>query len=78
MCTCVPGFAVAQVAQHSATSTSSPSPPSTENTGPYDSTTSSGASTHTVTQSQSGNKHTLNHSTAPPLNHQNTSDTCRY
>ncbi|XP_056608096.1 protein CLEC16A isoform X2 [Triplophysa dalaica] len=50
----VPGFAVAQVAQHSATSTSSPSPPSTENTGPYDSTASSGASTHTVTQSQTG------------------------
>lgn len=50
----VPGFAVAHVAQHSSTSASSPSSPSSGDTGPCDSTASSGASTHTVTQSQTG------------------------
>lgn len=50
----VPGFAVAHVAQHNPTSTSPTSPPSSGPTGPCDSVTTSSASTHTATQSQTG------------------------
>uniref|UniRef100_A0A673K875 Uncharacterized protein n=1 Tax=Sinocyclocheilus rhinocerous TaxID=307959 RepID=A0A673K875_9TELE len=60
----VPGFAVAHVAQHNPTSASSTSPPSSGPTGPADSVTASSSSTHTVTQSQTGNKHTLTYSCA--------------
>uniref|UniRef100_A0A671PQI8 Protein CLEC16A-like n=1 Tax=Sinocyclocheilus anshuiensis TaxID=1608454 RepID=A0A671PQI8_9TELE len=59
----VPGFAVAHVAQHNPTSASSTSPPSSGPTGPADSVTASSSSTHTVTQSQTGNKHTLTYAT---------------
>uniref|UniRef100_A0A8C1UAN4 C-type lectin domain containing 16A n=1 Tax=Cyprinus carpio TaxID=7962 RepID=A0A8C1UAN4_CYPCA len=57
----VPGFAVARVTQHNPTSASSTSPPSSGPTGPADSVTASSASTHTITQSQTGNKHTHTH-----------------
>lgn len=50
----VPGFAVAHVAQHNPTSTSPTSPLSSGPTGPCDSVTTSSASTHTATQSQTG------------------------
>uniref|UniRef100_A0A9J7ZN10 C-type lectin domain containing 16A n=1 Tax=Cyprinus carpio carpio TaxID=630221 RepID=A0A9J7ZN10_CYPCA len=50
----VPGFAVARVTQHNPTSASSTSPPSSGPTGPADSVTASSASTHTITQSQTG------------------------
>ncbi|XP_051744554.1 protein CLEC16A isoform X2 [Ctenopharyngodon idella] len=50
----VPGFAVAHVAQHNPTSTSSTSSLSGGPTGPCDSITASSASTHTATQSQTG------------------------
>ncbi|XP_073697345.1 protein CLEC16A isoform X2 [Garra rufa] len=50
----VPGFAVAHVAQHNPTSTSSTFPPSSGPNGPSDSVTASSASTHTITPSQTG------------------------
>uniref|UniRef100_A0A672KUK4 C-type lectin domain containing 16A n=1 Tax=Sinocyclocheilus grahami TaxID=75366 RepID=A0A672KUK4_SINGR len=55
----VPGFAVAHVAQHNPTSAASTSPASCGPTGPSDSVTTSSSSAHTVTQSQTGNTHTL-------------------
>ncbi len=57
-CVCFPGFAVAHTAQYNPSSASSTSIPSSGPTGPVDSVTASSASTHTVTQSQTGNKHT--------------------
>lgn len=50
----VPGFAVAHTAQYNPSSASSTSIPSSGPTGPADSVTASSASTHTVTQSQTG------------------------
>ncbi|KTG35313.1 hypothetical protein cypCar_00033823, partial [Cyprinus carpio] len=50
----IAGFAVARVTQHNPTSASSTSPPSSGPTGPADSVTASSASTHTITQSQTG------------------------
>uniref|UniRef100_A0A671RGI6 Protein CLEC16A-like n=1 Tax=Sinocyclocheilus anshuiensis TaxID=1608454 RepID=A0A671RGI6_9TELE len=55
----VPGFAVAHVAQHNPTSAASTSPTSCGPTGPSDSVTTSSSSAYTVTQSQTGNTHTL-------------------
>ncbi|XP_073713478.1 protein CLEC16A isoform X3 [Misgurnus anguillicaudatus] len=48
----VPGFA--HIAHHSSTSASSPSPPSSGDTGASDPAVTSSASTHNVTQSQTG------------------------
>uniref|UniRef100_A0A8C2HH68 C-type lectin domain containing 16A n=1 Tax=Cyprinus carpio TaxID=7962 RepID=A0A8C2HH68_CYPCA len=55
----VPGFAVAHISQHNPTSASSTSPASSGPTGASDPVTASNASAHTVTQSQTGNTHTL-------------------
>uniref|UniRef100_A0A8C1JVU6 C-type lectin domain containing 16A n=1 Tax=Cyprinus carpio TaxID=7962 RepID=A0A8C1JVU6_CYPCA len=63
----VPGFAVAHISQHNPTSASSTSPASSGPTGASDPVTASNASAHTVTQSQTGNTHTLHISACAEL-----------